>query len=70
VAQNIFCTIPHGVGVEASFCLAHDIIGWRQSKTTGDTLREKVVVRQFAPANTGIFAGDSAVLDTVETEND
>jgi len=48
VARDIFSTIPHGVGVEASFSLGRDVIGWRQSKTTGETLREKVVIRQFA----------------------
>jgi hypothetical protein len=40
--------IPHGVGVEASVSLGQDVIGWRQSKTTGETLRENVVVGQFA----------------------
>jgi len=43
--------------VEASFSLRRDVIGWRQSKTTGETLRKKVVVRQFAQANNGILAG-------------
>jgi len=48
VAPNIFSIIPHGVGVEASFSLGRDVIGWRQSKTTRGTLRDQVVVRQFA----------------------
>jgi hypothetical protein len=48
VARDIFSIIPHGVGVEASFSLGRDVIGWRQSKTTGETLRKKVIVRQFA----------------------
>jgi len=48
VARDIFSMIPHGVGVEASFSLGQDVIGWRQSETTGKTLRKKVVVRQFA----------------------
>jgi len=48
VARDIFSIIPHGVGVVASFSLGRDVIGWRQSKTTGETLREKVIVRQFA----------------------
>jgi hypothetical protein len=69
VACDIFSIIPHGVRVEARFSLGRDVIGWRQSKTTGETLREKVVVRQFARANNGILAGDCAVLDTTETEN-
>ena len=70
VAQDIFSIIPHGVGVEASFSLGRDIIGWRQSKTTGETLREKVVVRQFAQANIWILAGADPDLDTMNTEND
>jgi len=48
VARNIFSIIPHGVGVEASFSLGRDVIGWRQSKTTGETLCKNVVVRQSA----------------------
>jgi len=70
VARNIFTIIPHGVGVEVSFSLGQDGIGWRQSKTTGETLREKVVVRQFARANNGILAGTDPELDTTNTEND
>jgi hypothetical protein len=38
VACDIFSIIPHGVGVEASISLRRDVIGWRQSKTTGDAL--------------------------------
>jgi hypothetical protein len=45
VTCDIFSIIPHGVGVEASFSLGQDMIGWRQSKTTGGTLCENVVVR-------------------------
>jgi len=56
--------------VETSFSLGRDVIGWRQSKTTGETLREKVVVRQFARANNGILAGTDRELDTPHTEND
>jgi hypothetical protein len=54
VARNIYSIIPHGVGVEASFSLSRDDIGWRHSETTGETLWEKVVARQFARANNGI----------------
>jgi len=32
LARDIFFIIPHGVGVEASFSLGRDVIGWRQSK--------------------------------------
>jgi len=45
VVRDIFYIIPHGVGVEASFSLGQDVIGWTQSKPTGETIREKVVVR-------------------------
>jgi len=48
VACNILSIIPHGVGVEASFSLGRDVIGWRQSKTPCETFSEKLVVRQFA----------------------
>jgi len=69
VARDIFSIIPHGVGVEASFSVGRDAIGWRQSKTTGQTLREKVVVRPFARANNGMLAGTDPELDTINTEN-
>jgi len=69
VTRDIFSTIPHGVGVEASFSLGRDVIGWRQLKTTGETLREKVVVRQFAGANNCLLAGDDLLLDTNSTDN-
>jgi len=70
VARHIFSIIPHGVGVEANFSLGRDVIGWRQSKTTGKTLREKVVVRQSARANNRIFAGIDPELHTTNTQND
>jgi hypothetical protein len=70
VAREIFSIIPHDVGVEASFSLGQDRIGWRQSKTTGKTLHEKVVVSQFAQANDGILADTDPELDTMNTEND
>jgi hypothetical protein len=49
--------------------LGRNVIGWRQSKTTGETLREKVVVRQFAGGNNGILAGTDPELDTTNTKN-
>jgi len=70
VARDIFSIVPHRVGVEASFSLGRDVIGWRQSKTTGETLREEVIVRQFARANNGILAGTVRELDTPHTDND
>jgi len=48
VARTVFSIIPHGVGVEASCSHGQYVIGWRQSKTTGETIRETVVVRQLA----------------------
>jgi hypothetical protein len=41
VASNIFSLLPHGVGVEASSSLGRDVIGWRQSIITSETLRTK-----------------------------
>jgi hypothetical protein len=70
VARDIFSIIPHAVRVEASFSLRRDVIGWRQSKSTGETFHEKVVVRQYARANNRILAGDNPVLDTTEAEYD
>jgi len=69
-ARDIFPIIRHGVGVEASFSPGRDVIGWRQLKTTAGTLRENVVVRQFARSNNGILAGIDLVLDSMNTEND
>ena len=70
VALNIFSILPHGVGVEASFSLGQDVIDLRQSKTTGESLHEKVIVTQFAWAINGSLEGDNPILDTMNTEND
>ena len=70
VARDIISIIPHGVGVEARFSLVWDVIGWRPSKTTGETLCEKVVVRQFGRANNGLLAGDDSVLESSSSDND
>jgi len=70
VAPYIFSIIRDVVGVEASFSLGKDVIGWRQSKTTGITLCDNVVVRQFARANIGILAGADPLLEILNTEND
>ena len=69
MARDIFCIIPHGVEVEPSISLGRDVIGWRQSNTTGDTLCEKVVVKQFAQANNVILAGVDPELDATNTDN-
>jgi len=70
VARDIFSIILHGVGVEASFFLGRDVIGLRKAKTTGETVREKVVVRLFAWANNRILAGTDPEVDATNTEND
>jgi len=70
VAHDIFSMIPHGVGVDASFSLARDVIGWRPSKTTGKTIREKVVVRQCSRGSNRILASNCPKSDPTNTEND
>jgi len=46
------------------------MIGWRQSKTTGETVHDKLAVRQFAQTNSGLLAGDDRVLHPDSTYND
>jgi len=70
VARDIFPIIPHDVTAESSFSLGLDVISRRHSKTTGDTLGEEVVVRQFPKGNNGILAGHEKESDTSNTEND
>jgi len=55
VVCDIFPIIPHGVGVEASFSLGQDGIGWRQSNTTGKTLRENVIDGSLLMPITGFW---------------
>jgi hypothetical protein len=69
VARYRFSIIPHGVGGEASFSHVRDVISWRQSKTTGETFRTKVVVTQLARAINGILAGTDPVFDKANTAN-
>jgi len=70
VVHDILSIIPYGVRVEASFSLGRDVIGSKQSKPTGETLREIVFVRLFTRANKGILAGYHRVTNTMNTEND
>jgi len=56
--------------VEASFSLGRDVIGWQQSKSAGETVRQNVVVRQLAQANNGILVGNNLVSDATNAEND
>jgi hypothetical protein len=46
-AFDIFSLIQHGVGVECILSLGRDVCSGRQSTTTGETICEKVIVRQF-----------------------
>jgi len=70
VAYDKYSIIPNGLAVEGSFSLGQDINGWRQWKTTCETLRQKVFERQFTRANGRILAGDNPVSDTSNIEND
>jgi hypothetical protein len=70
VARDIFSNIPHHVRVEPSFSLGQNVIAWRQSKATGQTFRETVIVRHFTSANNWILTGTDPELDTTNTEND
>jgi len=70
VACNSFSILQHGIGVEACFPMRQDVIGWRQSITTGETLGKGIVVRQVAWPNNGILADENPALDTTTTEND
>jgi len=69
-ACYIFCIIPHGVKVEASFSLGREVIRLRQWKITAETVREKVIVMKFARANNRLLPGDDLVLDTTNADND
>jgi len=69
VALNMFCIIPHGVGVEARFSLTQDVIGWRQLIPTDEPQCQNVLDWQFPRANTGILAGDNPELDKTNTEH-
>jgi hypothetical protein len=46
------------------------VIGWRQSKTTGETLDKNVVVRQLAQANNRLLPGNDPVLDPSSPDSD
>jgi len=69
-ASDLFSIIAPGVGVEGRFSPGRDVLSWRQSGTTGETLGETVVIRQFARANDGLQAGADPVLDNTSTDND
>jgi len=68
--HNIYSIIPPGVELESSYFLECHDIDWRQSTTRSDTVREEVIVRQFAQANTGISARDDPAFDmTIQASN-
>jgi hypothetical protein len=46
------------------------VIGWMQTNTTGETILEKVIVKQIAWANNGVLTGDHPALHTTSTDND
>jgi len=69
VACDILSIIRHGVTVGAKISLWQYVVGWRRSKTQGETVREKVVVRQFVWAYHWTLAGTDPELDTTITEN-
>jgi hypothetical protein len=70
VARDRFSIIPHCVGVEASYSLRQDVIGFRLSKSTGETIGEKVVVSRLARAYNAILVGTDPELNNTNTEND
>jgi hypothetical protein len=70
VAHDVFSLISLPVWVEARGSLARDVIGWMQTNTTGETILEKVIVKQFAWANNGVLTGDHPALHTTSTDND
>ena len=68
VASDICFIIPPVIGVEASFPLEQEGFGWRQSKTTGETVRQMVFARRFARSIIGMLAGTDPALTTTDTE--
>jgi len=70
VIDDIFSFMPLAIGVEASFSVVWDDIVWRESKTTRETIREKVIVRQSTRGNSMILQGDDPGFHTTNTEND
>jgi hypothetical protein len=69
VARNIISLIPDGVGVEACYSFRCYVCGWRQSKSTGETLRNMVIVWQFTGANIRLLAGAEPELDPTSADN-
>ena len=70
VVRDVFSIIPHGATLEASVSFGQEVIGWRQSKTKGETSRKEVIVKQFARATIELLASDDPALDTTSIVND
>jgi hypothetical protein len=68
VLHDIISVIPCGVRVVASISPGRDVIGWRQSKPTGESIAEEELLRQFARPNPGIIPGARPDLVTKNTE--
>ena len=59
MARDIFSCVPHGVGVESSFSIARNVISWKQSRMTANTLKSNMIVRQhLLKKNTYTYRGD------------
>jgi hypothetical protein len=70
VGQDIVSIKPLIVEVEVCVSPGRDAISWSQSIATGETLHEKLVIKQFAQFKDGIWAGDNPALGTTNPEND
>jgi hypothetical protein len=68
VAGDISSIISHCVRVESRFSFGRDVIGWRESKTTGGTLHKNFIIGQFAKANTESLADVNPLSDTRNTK--
>jgi hypothetical protein len=65
----MFSIILHGIVAEASFSHSRDVIGLKQSQSTGETLGETVVVRPHPRAIIRFSAGTDGELDNANTDN-
>jgi hypothetical protein len=70
VPCDIHIIIPDSVEVEASLSLGQDVIGWGQLICIGQTLGDKVVIRQCAVADNVNLAGNDPELDTMNNKKE
>jgi len=61
---------PHGIRLGAWSSLPQQVIRLGWLKTTGETLYEEVVVRQYPQPNARLLAGNDAELDWTDVEDD